>query len=61
MKAHFMDARETAEFLNMSVAWVYRDAAKCGLRGYKFGGGRNAKLQFDVDEVKRWAKQRRLT
>lgn len=60
MDRRYMDARETAAFLNMSLSWVYRDSARCGLRGYKFGSGRNAKIQFEVNEVKRWADQRRM-
>ncbi|MGY0459564.1 helix-turn-helix transcriptional regulator [Kitasatospora sp. cg17-2] len=59
MVQQFMSARETAEFLNMSLAWVYRDAPRLGLVPYKFGCGRNAKLQFKVSEVQAWVKQQR--
>ncbi|MFE7337908.1 helix-turn-helix domain-containing protein [Streptomyces fimicarius] len=56
-----MSAKETAKFLNMSVPWVYRESARAGLVPYKFGSGRNAKLQFKVTEVHAWAKQQRLS
>jgi transposase len=39
-----MDCSELAEMLNMSISWVYREAPKLGLRGYKLGRGRNAKV-----------------
>lgn len=55
-----MDARETAEMLNMSLTWVYRDAPKLGLKGYKLGRGRNAKIQFKKAEVLRWLEQQKL-
>lgn len=56
-----MDARQTAECLNMSITWVYRDAPRMGLCPYKFGAGRNAKLQFKVRDLDAWARQQRLT
>ncbi|MYV71658.1 helix-turn-helix domain-containing protein [Streptomyces sp. SID2131] len=56
----FMNAKETAKYLNMSVPWVYREAARAGLVPYRFGSGRNAKLQFKVAEVQAWVKQQRL-
>lgn len=59
MSAQFMDVKQTAEYLNMSVAWVYRDAPKLGLTPYKFGKGRNAKIQFKVSELQAWIKQQR--
>ncbi|MFD8970769.1 helix-turn-helix transcriptional regulator [Streptomyces sp. NPDC059568] len=60
MATQFMDVRETAEYLNMSVAWVYREAQGLGLTPYKFGRGRNAKIQFRVSEVQAWVKQQKL-
>ncbi|WP_338693734.1 helix-turn-helix domain-containing protein [Streptomyces sp. Q6] len=60
MAEEFMDVKETAEYLNMSVSWVYRDAPVLGLVPYKFGRGRNAKIQFRVSEVKAWVRQQRL-
>ncbi|CAN3978182.1 helix-turn-helix domain-containing protein [Kitasatospora purpeofusca] len=59
MVQQFMSVKETAEYLNMSVPWVYRDAARVGLVPYRFGRGRNAKLQFKVSEVQAWVKQQR--
>ncbi|WP_435286487.1 helix-turn-helix domain-containing protein [Streptomyces bacillaris] len=61
MSQTFMSAKETAKYLNMSVPWVYREAALAGLVPYRFGSGRNAKLQFKVTEVQAWAKQQRLS
>ncbi|MGY0488324.1 helix-turn-helix domain-containing protein [Streptomyces sp. WG-D5] len=61
MIPEFMDVKQTAEYLNMSVAWIYRDAPNLGLAPYKFGRGRNAKIQFRVAEVKAWARQQRLS
>ncbi|MFI9366547.1 helix-turn-helix transcriptional regulator [Kitasatospora sp. NPDC053057] len=60
MSAQFMDAKQIAEYLNMSVPWVYREAPRLGLTPYKFGRGRNAKIQFKVSEVQAWIKQRKL-
>ncbi|MFD9456677.1 helix-turn-helix domain-containing protein [Streptomyces sp. NPDC059985] len=55
-----MTAKELAEHLNMSLAWVYREAERSGLTPYKFGSGRNAKIQFKVSEVQTWIGQLRL-
>ncbi|MFC8722170.1 helix-turn-helix domain-containing protein [Kitasatospora sp. NPDC057198] len=55
-----MDARQTAEYLNVSLSWLYREAADVGLVPYRFGRGRNAKLQFKVSEVNTWIKQQRV-
>ncbi|MGW2404122.1 helix-turn-helix domain-containing protein [Streptomyces sp. NPDC001739] len=55
-----MDARETAAFLNMSLTWVYREAPRVGLKGYKFGRGRNAKVQFKKADVLRWLEQQKI-
>ncbi|WP_327657096.1 helix-turn-helix transcriptional regulator [Streptomyces sp. NBC_00483] len=60
MPPQFMDAKQTSEYLNMSVTWVYRDAPRLGLAAYKFGTGRNAKLQYKVSDVDAWARQQRL-
>ncbi|MFD8321637.1 helix-turn-helix domain-containing protein [Kitasatospora purpeofusca] len=56
-----MSVKETAEYLNMSVPWVYREAARAGLVPYRFGYGRNGKLQFKVSEVQTWVRQQRLS
>ncbi|WP_159401036.1 hypothetical protein [Streptomyces sp. NRRL B-24484] len=47
-----MSVKQTAEYLNMSVPWVYREAPRPGLVPYRFGCGPDAKLQFRV--VLRW-------
>lgn len=60
MPAEFMDAKTTAQYLNMSISWVYRDAPTLGLVPYKFGRGRNAKIQFKVSEVTAWVRQQKL-
>ena len=56
-----MDVRQAAEFLNMSTQWVYREAPRAGLVPYKFGRGRNAKIQFKVSEVQAWVKQQKAS
>jgi predicted DNA-binding transcriptional regulator AlpA len=61
MPTQFMDVKQTAEYLNMSVQWVYREAPKLGLVPYKFGRGSNAKIQFKVSDVQVWIKQRRTS
>lgn len=61
MAGQFMDVRETAEFLNVSVQWVYREAPRVGLVPYRFGRGSNAKLQFKVAEVQAWVRQRKAS
>ncbi|MFF9016663.1 helix-turn-helix domain-containing protein [Streptomyces sp. NPDC014870] len=55
-----MTAKELAAHLNMSLVWVYREAARSGLTPYKFGTGRNAKIQFKVSEVQAWIGQQKL-
>ncbi|MEU6198616.1 hypothetical protein [Streptomyces sp. NPDC047061] len=60
MPAQYMNAKQTAEYLNMSITWVYRDAPKLGLVPYKFGNGRSAKLQFKITDVHAWARQQKL-
>ncbi|MFF3721404.1 DNA-binding protein [Streptomyces erythrochromogenes] len=60
MVPQFMDVRGTAQYLNMSVQWVYREAPRAGLAVYRFGAGRNAKMQFKVSEVHAWVKQQKV-
>ncbi|GFE17985.1 hypothetical protein Sgleb_60320 [Streptomyces glebosus] len=60
MPEKFMDVKETAKFLNMSVTWVYRDAPNQGLTPYKFGSSPNAKIQYKISEVQQWIKQQKL-
>ncbi|MEU9993394.1 hypothetical protein AB0E10_42985 [Streptomyces sp. NPDC048045] len=56
-----MNTQQTAEYLNMSMTWVYRDAPKLGLIPYKFGNGRSAKLQFKITDMHAWARQQKLS
>lgn len=61
MATQFMDVKQTAEYLNMSVPWVYREAPRLGLVSYKFGRGRNAKIQFKISDVLAWVKQQAVS
>ncbi|MFD6994418.1 helix-turn-helix domain-containing protein [Streptomyces sp. NPDC059943] len=56
-----MDARQTARYLNVSLTWVYRDARRCGLKAYRFGRGKNAKIQFKTVDVLKWLEQQRVS
>ncbi|GHA03048.1 hypothetical protein GCM10010303_10440 [Streptomyces purpurascens] len=60
MTVRFMDVRETAEYLNVSISWLYKNSVRCGLATYRFGTGSNAKIRFKVSEVEAWVKQQRL-
>ncbi|MFJ3026542.1 hypothetical protein ACIPH4_37100 [Streptomyces tendae] len=60
MPTQFMNAKQTAEYLNVFLTWVYRDAPKLGLAPYKFGAGRSAKLQFKTTDVQARATQQKL-
>ncbi|MEU7723631.1 helix-turn-helix domain-containing protein [Streptomyces tibetensis] len=55
-----MDVPETAEYLNVSISWLYKNAARSGLAIYRFGTGPNAKIRFKVSEVEAWVKQQRV-
>lgn len=55
-----MDTSELAVMINMSESWVYREARKLGLKGYKLGRGRNAKVQYKRPDVFRWLEQQKL-
>ncbi|MFJ5121339.1 MULTISPECIES: helix-turn-helix domain-containing protein [unclassified Kitasatospora] len=57
MAQQSVSVRETAEYLNTSVPWVYREASRMGLIPYRFGSGKNTKLQFKVSDVQAWVKQ----
>ncbi|MFD7070648.1 helix-turn-helix domain-containing protein [Streptomyces sp. NPDC059913] len=61
MASHFMSAKEAAEYLNMSIQWIYREAPEAGLAPYRFGRGKNAKLQFKVTELNSWIKQQKIS
>ncbi|WP_375136638.1 helix-turn-helix domain-containing protein [Streptomyces sp. A244] len=54
-----MDVRETAEYLNVSISWLYKNSARSGLAVYRFGTGPNAKIRFKASEVEAWVKQQR--
>ncbi|WP_425574197.1 helix-turn-helix domain-containing protein [Streptomyces hebeiensis] len=56
-----MDAQQTARYLNMSLTWIYRDARRCGLKPYRFGNGKNAKIQFKTIDVLKWLEQQRVS
>ncbi|WP_443065526.1 helix-turn-helix domain-containing protein [Streptomyces sp. NBC_00557] len=60
MTAQFMSVRGAAEYLNVSVSWIYRNAARSGLAPYRFGSGINAKIRFKMSEVEAWTKQQRI-
>ncbi|MFE4550727.1 helix-turn-helix domain-containing protein [Streptomyces sp. NPDC056785] len=55
-----MDTSQVAAMLNMSTSWVYREASKLGLKGYKLGRGRNAKVLYKKTEVSKWLEQQKL-
>ncbi|AWT46801.1 helix-turn-helix domain-containing protein [Streptomyces actuosus] len=59
MTAQFMSVRETANYLNVSISWIYRHATRSGLTPYRFGAGTNAKIRFKRSEVEAWTKQQR--
>ncbi|MFF3365227.1 helix-turn-helix domain-containing protein [Streptomyces misionensis] len=61
MKPQFMSVRETAEYLNVSISWIYKNAAHAGLASYRFGAGPNAKIRFKMSDVEAWLKQQRTS
>lgn len=54
------DTSEVAVMLNMSTSWVYKEASKLGLKGYKLGRGRNAKVLYKRAEVFKWLEQPKI-
>ncbi|QFR01739.1 helix-turn-helix domain-containing protein [Streptomyces phaeolivaceus] len=46
--------------LSMSTSWVYREASKLGLKGYKLGRGRNSKVLYKKHEVLKWLEQQEI-
>lgn len=46
--------------LNMSTSWVYKEASKLGLKGYKLGRGKNAKILCKRAEVFKWLEQQKV-
>ncbi|GGS40923.1 hypothetical protein IX27_20205 [Streptomyces sp. JS01] len=55
-----VDTAEVATMLSMSTSWVYREASKLGLKGYKLGRGRNAKVLYKKAEVFKWLEQQKI-
>ncbi|MFG2972393.1 helix-turn-helix domain-containing protein [Streptomyces sp. NPDC048331] len=55
-----MSTFEVATMLNMSTSWVYREASKLGLKGYKLGRGRSAKVLYKRAEVFKWLEQQKI-
>lgn len=55
-----MDSTDVATMLNMSRSWVYKEASKLGLKGYKLGRGRNAKVLYKKTEVFKWLEQQKI-
>lgn len=55
-----MDTSEVATMLNMSTSWVYREASKLGLKGYKLGRGKSAKVLYKRSEIFKWLEQQRI-
>ncbi|WP_330461085.1 helix-turn-helix domain-containing protein [Streptomyces sp. NBC_00820] len=55
-----MDTSEVATMLNMSTSWVYREASKLGLKGYKLGRGKNAKVLYRRSQVFKWLEQQKV-
>ncbi|MGW2836413.1 helix-turn-helix domain-containing protein [Streptomyces sp. NPDC001493] len=55
-----MDTPEVATMLDMSTSWVYREASKLGLKGYKLGRGRNAKVLYERAEILKWLEQQKV-
>ncbi|MEU3001680.1 MULTISPECIES: helix-turn-helix domain-containing protein [Streptomyces] len=55
-----IETAEVATMLSMSTSWVYREASKLGLKGYKLGRGRNAKVLYKRAEVFKWLEQQKI-
>ncbi|MFG3344163.1 helix-turn-helix domain-containing protein [Streptomyces sp. NPDC048018] len=55
-----METSEVAAMLSMSTSWVYREASKLGLKGYKLGRGKNAKVLYKRTEVFKWLEQQKI-
>ncbi|MFE3860302.1 helix-turn-helix domain-containing protein [Streptomyces goshikiensis] len=55
-----METSEVAAMLSMSTSWVYREASKLGLKGYKLGRGKNAKVLYKRAEVFKWLEQQKI-
>ncbi|WP_404818990.1 helix-turn-helix domain-containing protein [Streptomyces phaeolivaceus] len=55
-----IETSEVARMLSMSTSWVYREASKLGLKGYKLGRGRNSKVLYKKHEVLKWLEQQEI-
>ncbi|MEU0401889.1 helix-turn-helix domain-containing protein [Streptomyces sp. NPDC006197] len=55
-----LETSEVAAMLSMSASWVYREASKLGLKGYKLGRGKNAKVLYKRTEVFKWLEQQKI-
>ncbi|MET7739191.1 helix-turn-helix domain-containing protein [Streptomyces sp. NPDC005385] len=55
-----METSAVAAMLSMSTSWVYREASKVGLKGYKLGRGKNAKVLYKRAEVFKWLEQQKV-
>ncbi|WP_225802974.1 helix-turn-helix domain-containing protein [Streptomyces sp. NK15101] len=55
-----METSEVAAMLSMSTSRVYREASKPGLKGYKLGRGKNAKVLHKRTEVFKWLEQQKI-
>ncbi|WP_329162259.1 helix-turn-helix domain-containing protein [Streptomyces anulatus] len=60
IEAVLMETSEVATMLSMSTSWVYREAPKLGLKGYKLGRGKNAKVLYKKAEVFKWLEQQKI-
>lgn len=60
VEAVLMETSEVAAMLSMSTSWVYREASKLGLKGYKLGRGKNAKVLYRRAEVFKWLEQQKI-
>ncbi|WP_413254663.1 helix-turn-helix domain-containing protein [Streptomyces pseudovenezuelae] len=55
-----MGVREAADYLGVSVSWLYKNTTRLGIPVYRFGVGSNAKIRFRCSEMEVWIKQQRV-
>ncbi|MGW9453908.1 helix-turn-helix domain-containing protein [Streptomyces sp. NPDC055632] len=55
-----IETSEVAVMLSMSTSWVHKEASKLGLKGYKLGRGKNAKVLYKRAEVFKWLEQQKV-
>lgn len=53
-----LNVAEVARLLGRNRAWVYDHAAELG--AFRFGAGPRARLGFDLANVERWKRERKL-